>query len=159
VLPAQSYCACLSLGSNDEPELHLARAIERIECVTVIEAHSMAWESSAVGLDGPNFVNIALLVRTVMPKEVLRATLKAIEVELGRNRALDRPTRLTIDIDIVFYDREVLEDELWKLAYKAVPVSELLPDLREPVTGEPLSARARRLANELPIKARPDVLS
>ncbi len=70
---------------------------------------------------------------------------------------LDRPTRLTIDIDIVFYDREVLEDELWNRAYKAVPVSELLPDLSDPATGELLSVRARRLANELPIKARPDV--
>ncbi len=87
VLPAQSHLACLSLGSNDEPELHLARAIERIGTITEIEAHSMAWESRAVGLDGPNYVNIALLVRTVMPKEALRKALKAIEVELGRNRA------------------------------------------------------------------------
>jgi 2-amino-4-hydroxy-6-hydroxymethyldihydropteridine diphosphokinase len=159
VLPQELHLACLSLGSNDEPERHLARAIERIGSVTQIEAQSMAWESRAVGLDGPNYVNIALLVRTLMPSEALKATLKAIEVELGRKPALDRQTRLTIDIDIVFYDRDVLEDELWNVAYKAVPVSELVPDLRDPATGEPLVERARRLADQLPIRARPDVLT
>jgi 2-amino-4-hydroxy-6-hydroxymethyldihydropteridine diphosphokinase len=153
--------ACLGLGSNVEPARHLRRAIKCLGRAGAVEAVSTAWESPAVGSDGPDYVNAALLVRTPLSKEMLGSRLKEIENELGRLRPRDRPAavRLTIDIDMVVFDREVLEDDLWSEAYRAVPVAELLPDLCCPTTGESLSHAASRLAGGRAIKPRPEILT
>ena len=124
-----------------------------------MEAVSTAWESPAVGLDGPDYINAALLVRTPQSKEWLMATLKEIEDELGRVRNHRQPTRLTIDIDMLVFDQEFVEDDLWSQAYRAVPVAELLPDLCCPSTGESMSHAATRLAGSSPITPRPEILA
>jgi 2-amino-4-hydroxy-6-hydroxymethyldihydropteridine diphosphokinase len=157
-LPPGEHLACLGLGSNVDPRRHLRRAIGRLRRAALVEAVSRAWESPAVGSDGPDYINAAVLVRTPMAKEGLTAKLKAIEEEMGRARTCGRPARLTIDIDIVVFDGEVLEDDIWSQAYRAVPVAELLPNLCCPATGESLSRAAIRLAGALPIRPRPEIL-
>jgi 2-amino-4-hydroxy-6-hydroxymethyldihydropteridine diphosphokinase len=154
------HLACLGLGSNVDPGRHLRRAIQRLRRAVAVEAVSTAWESPAVGTDGPDYVNAALLVRTPLSKEALVVRLKEIETELGRLRTQIQPVaRLTIDIDMLVFDREVLEGDLWSQAYRAVPVAELLPDLCCPATGESLSLVAKRLAGALTIKPRPEILT
>ena len=146
VLPSGEHRACLGLGSNVDPVSNLRRAIRKLRRAVAVEAVSRAWESPAVGGDGPDYTNAALLVRTPQSKEWLMARLKEIENELGRARNHRRPARLTIDIDMLLFDQEFLEDDLWSQAYRAVPVAELLPDLCCPSTGESLSHTAARLA-------------
>jgi 2-amino-4-hydroxy-6-hydroxymethyldihydropteridine diphosphokinase len=157
-LPSCEHRACLGLGSNVDPVSNLREAIQRLRGAVAVEAVSSAWESPAVGGDGPDYINAALLVRTQQSKEWLMAKLKEIENELGRARHHRPPTRLTIDIDMLVFDREFLEDDLWSEAYRAVPVAELLPDLCCPSTGESLSHAATRLAGSSPIKPRPENL-
>ena len=69
--PTAEHLACLGLGSNVDPAWHLRRAIQRLREAVAVEAVSMAWESPAVGADGPDYVNAALLVRTPLSKEAL----------------------------------------------------------------------------------------
>ena len=152
------HSACLGLGSNLDPGLHLRRALRWLRRVVRVEAVSTAWESPAVGSNnGPDYVNAALVVRTLLSKEGLTARLKRIEDTLGRVRASGQSARLTIDIDLVVFDGEVLEDDLWSQVYRAMPVAELLPDLNCPSTGEPLFRVAARLAGASPIRPRPDI--
>jgi 2-amino-4-hydroxy-6-hydroxymethyldihydropteridine diphosphokinase len=158
-LPGVEHRACLGLGSNIDPVSNLRRAIRRLRQSVAVDAVSTAWESPAVGGDGPDYINAALLVRTPQSKEWLTSRLKEIENELGRVRNHRRPARLTIDIDLLVFDREFLESDLWIHAYRAVPVAELLPDLDCPATGEPLSRAASRLAGSSPIKPRPENLT
>ena len=158
-LPTREHRACLGLGSNVDPVSNLRGAIERLRLAVAVEAVSTAWESPAVGGDGPDYINAALLVRTAQSKEWLMARLKEIENELGRARNHRRSDRLTIDIDMLVFDREFLEDDLWSQAYRAVPVAELLPDLCCPSTGESLAHAASRLAGSSPIKPRPENLA
>jgi 2-amino-4-hydroxy-6-hydroxymethyldihydropteridine diphosphokinase len=158
-LPSEEHRACLGLGSNVDPVSNLRRAIRRLRRTVAVETVSIAWESPAVGGDGPDYINAALLVRTPQSKEWLMARLKKIENELGRVRNLNRPAHLTIDIDLLVFDREVLEDDLWSQAYRAITVAELLPDLCSPSTSESLSHAASRLASSSPIQRRPENLS
>jgi 2-amino-4-hydroxy-6-hydroxymethyldihydropteridine diphosphokinase len=155
-IPQGDHLACLGLGSNVDPATHLRRAVGRLCRALVVEAVSTAWESAAVGSDGPDYINAAVLVRTPMSRDVLTARLKAIEEEMGRGRG--RPARLMIDIDIVVFDGEILEDDLWSQAYRAVTVGELLPDLCCPATGESLSHAAGRLAGTTAIRPRREIL-
>jgi 2-amino-4-hydroxy-6-hydroxymethyldihydropteridine diphosphokinase len=157
-VPGGDHTAVLGLGSNVDPARHLRLAIRRLREVVVVEAVSTAWQSPAVGSDGPDYVNAAVLVRTPMRKEWLMARLKEIEDELGRMRTQGQPARLKIDIDIVVFDSEICENDLWIQAYRAVPVAELLPELRQRASGELLSHAAARLAAALPIKPRPEIL-
>jgi 2-amino-4-hydroxy-6-hydroxymethyldihydropteridine diphosphokinase len=157
--PAGEHWACLGLGSNVEPARYLRWAIGRLRERVAVVAISAAWESPAVGSDGPDYVNAAVLVRTSMRRERLLASLKEIEDQLGRVRTPGMPDRLKIDIDLVIFDSEIVETDLWRQAYRAVPVAELLPQLHCPTSGEPLARAAARLAASLPIKVRPEILA
>ena len=85
--------------------------------------------------------------------------LKEIEAELGRVRHQEPSALVSIDIDLLVFDREFAADDLWSLAYRAVPIAELLPDLRCPSTGETVVQAANRLANSSPITARPEIFA
>jgi 2-amino-4-hydroxy-6-hydroxymethyldihydropteridine diphosphokinase len=157
---ARQHRACLGLGSNVDPGLYLRRAIGRLRQIVLVEVTSTAWESRAVGSEGPNYVNLAVLVTAPQTQEVLLRQLKEIEDGLGRIRTDGRKADLlTIDIDLVIFDQDVLEADLWTQAYRAVTVAELLPDLRCPDTDEPLAQVAARLAASISLKPRPEILT
>ncbi len=81
-------------------------------------------------------------------------------MQLGRAaRPARSRTWLTIDIDLLVYDLEFVEDDLWSQAYRAMPVAELLPDLRCPATGETVLHAANRLAGSSPITPRPEIFA
>ena len=74
---------------------HLRGVVGRLRRSVVVEAVSTAWESPAVDSDGPDYINAAVLVRTPMPLAVLKAQLKAIEEEMGRDRGRPERSRST----------------------------------------------------------------
>jgi 2-amino-4-hydroxy-6-hydroxymethyldihydropteridine diphosphokinase len=148
--------ACLGLGSNVAPAAHLEAAVRRLRLLLSVEAVSTAWQSPAVGVEASDYVNAALLVETTLAKHELMALLKRVEYELGRSRMFDS-AHVPIDIDLLAFDGTLQKTDLWDLAYRAVPVAELLPDLASPLTGEPLKEAASRLSAGTPIRPRHDV--
>lgn len=123
------YLICLLLGSNIEAESNLPRAVNLLqEQLTVLQTSSV-WESRAIGSDGPNFLNAALLALSPLDAEGLKENLiRPLEARMGRVRTEDKNAPRTIDIDLILFDGEVLDSQLWQFAHLAVPVSELLPD-------------------------------
>jgi 7,8-dihydro-6-hydroxymethylpterin-pyrophosphokinase len=75
---------------------------------------------------------------------------------MGRVRTEDRNASRPIDIDIVLFDDVQLDPDLDNRVYRALPVSELLPEFPT-CTGETLQQVARRLASSFPIRVRPDI--
>jgi 2-amino-4-hydroxy-6-hydroxymethyldihydropteridine diphosphokinase len=150
--------ACLGLGSNVAPAANLAAAVQRLRLLFPVQAVSSAWQSQAVGVEASDYVNAALLVRTTLAKHDLIALLKRAEYDLGRTRILGESTHVPIDIDLLVFDGVVQKADMWDLAYRAIPVAELLPDLASPESGESLSAAASRLSSETRIDNRPDIL-
>ena len=150
------HSACLGLGSNSDPVLNLQAAVKELGESLTIDAVSGAWQSPAHGCEAPDYVNAALLVRTTLSKDELHLLLKRIEHDLGRQ---PNPSLLVaIDIDLLIFDGTVLRPDLWNLAYRAVTVGELLPELRNEETSEPLVVASRRLAATTRIVPRPDIL-
>ncbi len=147
--------ACLLLGSNIDPQANLPAAIALLkQCVEVADV-SLFWETPAVGSAGPNFWNAAVLVRTRLNAEQLKATvLLPLEARLGRLRNLDKYASRTIDIDIVAWNCQVTDPNVWRYAYAAIPVSEVLPCDTRSALGESLALVAARLAQHTPIHAR-----
>ena len=104
---------------------------------------SHRYESKPWGFDAEqHFSNQALEVSTdLQPLEVLEAV-QAIEQELGRNRAAEAVekartgvtyTSRPIDIDILFYDDEVIASER---EFALAPLCEIMRQRRHPVTGQ-----------------------
>ncbi len=115
---------------------------------------SHRYESDPWGFEATSkFSNQALEVSTdLRPHEVLDA-LQGIERELGRNRAAESLEKATtgaryasrpIDIDILFYDDEVIHDErltiphplLAEREFALVPLCEIMRTRRHPLTGQ-----------------------
>jgi 2-amino-4-hydroxy-6-hydroxymethyldihydropteridine diphosphokinase len=155
---------CLLLGSNIRPERNLPLAVRELPEaarklggeLTILQASSV-WESPAVGARGPNFLNAALLCQTSLAAEALKwQVLRPLEARLGRVRNRDKNAPRPIDLDIITVDGDLYEPLLFQYSFRAVPVAELLPDLRSE-TGEKLIEAARRLAVELPVKKKSEL--
>lgn len=162
--PSPDYhWACLGIGSNTNIDSNLFEALQKLRNELIVDAVSSAWESPAIGdvsisAGLPDYVNAAILIRTRSTKSDLIATLKRIERELGRVRSDDPHKLVPIDIDLLLFDGLLLKKDLWTLAYRAIPVAELLPSLASPETSEPIWKAAHRLATEIRILPRFDVL-
>ena len=148
----------LGLGSNIEPEKNLPEALALLERHIPVADRSTVWETPPVGGTGPNFLNAVVLVYSTMLPDPLRdELLRPVEAALGRVRSADPNAPRTIDLDILIYDGQVLEPEIWVQAYWSVPLAELVPDCVNPETSETVQQASRRLAQTIAIVPRRDV--
>ena len=140
--------ALLSLGSNQDPGAHLARALRELRARFGPVAASAFYRTAAIGFDGPDFVNGAAAVDSDLSPEALDAWLHALEDAHGRRRDQPRFSSRPLDIDIVFYDDRVLRGpghleiprpEL-RHAFVLRPLAELAPDFVDPRSGQALAA-------------------
>ena len=152
------HCFYLVLGSNIAPEQNLPLAIELLNKLVRIGTVSSIWESPAVGSPGPNFLNVAIQVQSGLQPEALKhLVLRNIEAYLGRQRMDDKNAPRTIDMDIVIVDGNVIDDQVWMQAHLAIPLAEIIPEIRKDSTGESLKQRSERLAKSAPISKRTDL--
>ena len=124
--------------------------------MTVVRT-SFVWESQAVGSDGPNFLNAALFALTPLDGVTLKEqVLLSVEAKLGRVRSNDENAPRTLDIDIIVFDQQVQDPGLWEFAHIAVPVSQVMGNLRRG-TGACLKDVALALGQNTPLVLRGDV--
>jgi 2-amino-4-hydroxy-6-hydroxymethyldihydropteridine diphosphokinase len=139
------HTAYIGLGSNIEPEKNLPLAIHKLSERTQVEAVSSVWRAPAVGKPAPDFLNAVVKVHTDLAAEDLKTNiLRKIEAELGRVRGPDKFAPRTIDLDILVFDEDQLDEDLWRYAHLAVPLAEILPDYKN-AAGESLTVIAKRL--------------
>ena len=130
-----------------------------LESIKAIGSISTAWYTPPVGTSGPNFVNAALLTYTdLTPENFKNEIIRPIEAQLGRIRSQNKNAPRTIDIDVLIWDQQILEPLIWEEAYLAVPVAELLPDLKSQDNEGNLKHTAQRLASTSNIVPSPDIL-
>jgi 2-amino-4-hydroxy-6-hydroxymethyldihydropteridine diphosphokinase len=104
----------------------------------ILRARSSDYATPPWGVkDQPPFINLAILVETVLTPRALLERALEVERALGRDRA--RETRWgprTIDIDLIAYDDLVLDEpdltlphpRLFERAFVLVPLAEIAPD-------------------------------
>jgi 2-amino-4-hydroxy-6-hydroxymethyldihydropteridine diphosphokinase len=115
--------AALLLGSNEGDRVtYLDKAKEFIETqVGLITKESSLWETAAWGItDQPNFINQALLVETILEPHLLLEKLLGIEELLGRKRIEKWGPRI-IDIDILYYDNIIINENDLKIPHPFLP--------------------------------------
>lgn len=149
---------CLLLGSNIEPERNIPRAVELLRERLAVLQVSSAWESASVDCCYPDYVNLALLATTFLDAVQLKQlVLRPLEARMGRVRTEDKNAPRPIDFDIILFDGELLDPDLWQHVHRAMPVSELIPNYTSR-NGETLEAVANRMAEITPIQLRKDII-
>jgi 2-amino-4-hydroxy-6-hydroxymethyldihydropteridine diphosphokinase len=144
---AKAFVAHIGLGSNIDPEVNLVKAAQRLREELAVSCASSVWRSPAEGTDGPDFLNAVVTITTELDAERLKhEILRLIEAELGRTRGLDKYAPRTIDLDILVFDGQILDNEIWAQPYLAIPLAECAPDLQAK-DGERLSDLAGKHRN------------
>ncbi len=138
----------LSLGSNQQPEMHLHR------CAKTLRQHfpdirfSPVYRCPAEGFEGADFLNAAALLHCTMPLPELHALLQGIETAHGRTRTEEKFSDRTLDIDILTYGQchgeackplNLPRPDLLRYPFVLGPVCDLLPDWVHPRSGKTLA--------------------
>jgi 2-amino-4-hydroxy-6-hydroxymethyldihydropteridine diphosphokinase len=139
--------AYVGLGANLGPrEVTILRAVELLGATEGIEVLELARlrETEPVGVtDQPMFLNgVVALVTTLSPREVLDVLLR-IEQELGRVRDDERWGPRTIDLDLLLYGNETVDEpglhiphpRLHERRFALEPLADLEPELEIPGLG------------------------
>ena len=136
----------IGLGSNIAPDENIPRALELLKQAVSINALSTAWETPAVGSDGPDFINMVVSVSTPLTAEALKnEVLRNIENQLGRLRTADKHAPRPIDLDILIYDGLTVDPQIWEYPHWAIPLAELIPEYRHDKYDITLGDVARKL--------------
>lgn len=146
--------AALGFGGNlGDPVSAFAAALARLDADNGIQLCrcSSVYRTAPWGkLDQPDFLNMAVLLRTAMPAEALLDLCLAIERESGRERR-ERWGPRTLDIDVLTYGGDAIDlpglqvphPRIAERAFVLVPLSEIAPDLA--IGGETATALLSRL--------------
>jgi 2-amino-4-hydroxy-6-hydroxymethyldihydropteridine diphosphokinase len=100
----------MALGSNiADKQQYVLQAVSKLKAYTSNVRTASMYSSKAVGYtDQPDFLNTAVEVETELSPLELLKVIKKIESEVGRTESFRWGPR-EIDIDIIFYQDEVLE--------------------------------------------------
>ncbi len=135
----------LGLGSNiGDRQDNLNRALDFLSQRLRLEKISSIYQTEPIGnVQQPRFLNLVCQVSTRLAPMGLLTLAKGIESKLGRLPHTSNAPR-PIDIDILFYGDQIIETpelviphpRAAERAFVLVPLTEIAPDLRHPVSGK-----------------------
>jgi len=134
----------LLLGGNlgDKERIFSEARISLIDRVGEIRLQSAVYETEPWGFESPDlFWNQVLEISTSLPPEEVLAQTQMIEQELGRIRKEPQYSSRVIDIDILFYGNQIINQEnlviphprIQERKFTLVPLCEIAPNYIHPV--------------------------
>jgi 2-amino-4-hydroxy-6-hydroxymethyldihydropteridine diphosphokinase len=156
------FSTYILLGSNlGDSKKYISNAIVAIaKKIGLVQAKSALYQTAAWGkLDQPEFINQVIEVKTKLSPQLLLKYILEIEKMLGRER-LEKWGARTIDIDILFYDHQIIKELdliiphpfLHVRRFTLMPLSEIAPELRHPVLLKNISQLLNELDDDLSVK-------
>ena len=134
----------LGLGANQgDPIAQLHHAITELKALAGTTAHrcSALYASKPMGpQDQPDYVNAVLAMQCTLGAHQLLDATQAIEQRLGRVRKAERWGPRTLDIDIILFGQQCIDDARLTVPHYGMkerefvlyPLHELAPDLQLP---------------------------
>ena len=121
----------IGLGSNIDPEANLEQAVQELKSRCKVSKRSQWTRTKPIGIqDQPDFYNGALLMETELEQQSLKQELKRIEDILGRDRSLPKFGPRTIDLDILIWNKKVVNEDYYERDFLRKGVEEIIPDLK-----------------------------
>ena len=136
----------ISIGSNINPKRNIEKCLQLLSNEFELISKSPCYETKPYGYEKqPNFINLAVKVKTKLKPHELLKKLQHIENTLGRRRIFRFNPR-TIDLDILSYGSEIIDDKGLVIPHKGllerdfmlIPLLDVAPDIIEPKTKKKL---------------------
>ncbi len=156
------HTAYIGLGSNlGDKTLNLTQAISRLQNRSdcqVLKVSSF-YETEPLTKNGVEvgwYLNSALKLKTSLSPVSLLGVLLEIEKEMGRPTDREKWTPRIIDLDLLFYNQEIVKTrplkiphpELHKRRFVLEPLAEIAPHLLHPVKGVSVEALLEKLVDD-----------
>ena len=120
----------IGLGSNIDPEANLEQAVLELKSRFKVSKRSQWTRTKPIGIQNqPDFYNGALLMETELEQQSLKKELKRIEDILGRDRSLPKFGPRTIDLDILIWNKKVVDEDYYERDFLRKGVEEIITDL------------------------------
>lgn len=124
ITTSSTHRAVIGFGSNIDPARNVLLAVRILAGHTTLIAISTVYENPAAGAPGtPNYYNGVLELETSLTRDDLGVLLREIEADLGRMRTGDRNAPRPIDLDLIQYGGQLLEQI--DAPHVAIPLLEL----------------------------------
>lgn len=152
--------AFLCLGGNLGNRIeNITAAKKAIAAVSgEITDQSAIYETEAWGNDSKNkYLNQVIKINTKLSAEKLLFSLLKIEKKLGRTRGLTKNTDRTIDIDILFFNSEIISLENLEIPHPRLhqrnfvlkPLNEIAGNLKHPILKKTISELLKNSKDKL----------
>lgn len=138
------HTAYIAVGSNmGDREKYLRDGIAQLDTyqgITVQKTAPFVCTKPYGNVEQEDFLNSAVAIRTLLEPKELLLVLHEIEQKADRKREIHWGPR-TLDLDIIFYDKLVYEDEALVIPhvdmanrdFVLIPLTQLCPNYRHPV--------------------------
>jgi 2-amino-4-hydroxy-6-hydroxymethyldihydropteridine diphosphokinase len=143
----------IGAGSNADPERSLQLAVAELARRFGPMRCSSVYRGAAFGAPAADYLNLVVTFETASAVDAINTELRAIEALAGRTRTDAAVCEL--DLDVLSYGRRVdaarrlPRPGLFRLPFVLVPLAELAPDFRHPITGERCGLARSAMANAL----------
>ncbi len=125
----KSETAVIAIGSNIDAVCNIDRAMRILRNRFDVRNYAGPIQTTPVGLtDQPDFFNAAVLVKTNLDQAALVHYLKAIEDEMGRDRSRPRFGPREIDLDLVVWNGNIVDNDYYERDFLKRLVDEVLKD-------------------------------
>ncbi len=119
--------AVIGLGSNIDAAANMNRSVELLKEQFSVLKVSQWMQTQPIGItDQPIFFNGALMLETTLELKALNSKLKDIEDQMGRNRSRPKFGPREIDLDVILWNGEVVDEDYYTRDFLQVLVKKVL---------------------------------
>lgn len=139
--------AYIGMGSNIEPEKYTPLALESLRAYVDVLEVSPFYKNRAIGtaVGQADFINGVVKIQTNLTAEQLKYdVLREIEFALGRRHLMPKNAPRTMDLDLILFGREKIEElnvpeaDLINRPFVYLPLLDISPEMIIPGMTSPL---------------------
>ena len=117
----------IGIGSNLDAENNIRRGLEILAEKFELLKVSEFIKTKPIGItEQPDFINGAAKISTILNRENLEIILKQIEDQMGRDRTVPKFGPRCIDLDIVVWNGEIVDDDYYTRDFLKKSVQEII---------------------------------
>ncbi len=121
-----SKTVIIGIGSNIDAEINISIMMDILKKQVEVVRVSEMIKTKPIGISTqPDFTNGAIKIRTNLNQEDLTKLLKSIEDEMGRDRSVPKFGPRCIDLDIVVWNGEIVDDDYFTRDFLKKSVDEI----------------------------------